>query len=746
MKSLLRFNSIRARLLTTSLIPLALLSTIIGWYMIFNQRADLVSNLQDTGRIAVHQVAENAAFALYSGDRERLDALSYVALEIPSVSGVLFYNYKDDQIITIGDIGFPVGAMPEGFDQGPPLQVDNHWYFYSDIISDLTTVMDYDEIDQHESERIGWVLLALTDEILLQKERSFILTTLTVIPLGLLLAFWLSIRIGTTISRPLEELTEVVEGMEAGDMDKVAPEQGTIELRKLTRGINGLAASVRQSNTRMQSEITRATSQLQDTLTDLEKAMKAQDQFLARMSHELRTPLTAVIGFSNLLSNEESESRRQDHLRIIQRSSNVLLTMIDDILDFSKADVGGFTLKNTDFDLDKLTEDLTTVFRKQSQEKGLEFKVAVAKDVPQKIHGDSVRLAQVLANLFNNAIKFTDRGSVDFNISYIGKESDVITLQFSVTDSGKGIAQAKIPTLFDAFTQEDISINRRFGGSGLGLSIAKRLVQAMGGDIQITSEVCVGSTVTFTCKFFTYCAKPTPEATSSAESKSENVLSGVSVLLAEDNPFNQKLLLKLLERHGASCLVAKNGLDAIKITENLHVDVVLMDLHMPVINGIVASEVIVQQGGDSPPIIGLTADITESEQQKLIAAGAVTVQLKPINEVQLINAILNVLNDHHEISELSSVGLLASVLPPKDLKIALYDSLDQLEERLRADEKTSLRQIIHDLMGLCGLYGMSELRELVLDLRASYGSLDAQQNLQKVKQIRSHIEESMVFQ
>jgi two-component system sensor histidine kinase BarA len=745
MKFLLKPNSIYTRLLTTGLVPLALFSMLMGYYIISSQRTELLESLHSTGQIAVHQVAENSAFALYSGDRARLDSLSYVALEIPSVSGVLFHRYQDDQKIIIGNIGFSVEAMPENFERNSPFQLNGYWYFYSDIVSDRTPVMDYDEISEYEPDRIGWVLLALTDKILVQKERSFIFTTILVVSLGLLMAFWLSIRIGRTVSDPIKSLTTVIGEMEMGDLDRVASEEGIIELSKLASGINGLATSVRQSNQHMQSEISLATKQLKDTLVELEGAMKAKDQFLARMSHELRTPLTAVLGFSNLLFTEDSEQKRQEHLRVIQRCSTVLLTMIDDILDFAKADLSGFTLKNTDFDLDKLIDDLMTLFRTQADEEGLHLHISVEQDVPKKVHGDPVRLAQVLANLLNNAIKFTHVGGIDVVISRVDAENDQVIIKFAITDSGKGIAKDKIPTLFEPFTQEDTSINRRFGGSGLGLSIAKRLVVAMGGDISISSEIGVGSTVIFTCKFTNYGyhdSEVDRGFVPANYSETENILSGVSILLAEDNPFNQNFLMKLLERHGASCLIAKNGLEAIYMAKNRHLDVILMDLHMPVVDGLLATKTIILQNVDSPPIIGLTADITESEQQKLIAAGAVGVQLKPVDELKLINAVLSALDDHTEITEIAGGGMLSSVLPAQQLKSVISDNLDRLQKCLADDEKANLRPIMHDLLGLSGLYGMMELREMILDFKASYGNLEVTQNLQKVKQMRTHLENS----
>ena len=314
-----------------------------------------------------------------------------------------------------------------------------------------------------------------------------------------MLAFWLSIRISRTVSDPLEELTSVVAEMESGDLNGVAAEYGINELGQLSRGINGLATSVRESNKLMQSEINRATIQLKITLAKLEEAMLAKDQFLARMSHELRTPLTAVLGFSNMLFTEESETKREEQLRVIQRCSNVLLTMIDDVLDFSRAEQGGFSFKNSTFDLDRFIEDLTALFRLQANEKGLKFNVTLGDQVPATIYSDPVRLAQIITNLVNNAIKFTESGSVDMHLSTVDFDEHHDHLKIVITDTGKGIVKEKIPTLFEPFTQEDTSINRQYGGSGLGLSIAKRLVNAMNGDIIINSEVNVGTEVIFTC-------------------------------------------------------------------------------------------------------------------------------------------------------------------------------------------------------------------------------------------------------
>lgn len=746
MKRLLGRNSISYRLLITGLVPLTLLSILMGYYFISYQRAEMLSSLHDTGHIAVRQVSQNTAFALYSGDRQSLDALSYATLETPSVAGILFFSYTDSESIIIGDISLE--KIPKDFVRTEPFEIDNHWYFFSEILSDRAPIMDYEESIQYEPEKIGWVLVSLSDRLMREKELSFFLTAAIVVSFSLLLAFWLSIRISRTVSDPLEELTNIVTRMEKGNLTVVASEEGMDELSQLSHGINALATSVRESNKLMQSEIDRATSQLKVALADLEQAMRAKDQFLARMSHELRTPLTAVLGFSNMLFTEESESKREEQLRVIQRCSNVLLTMIDDVLDFSKADLGGFTLNYSSFELDKFIEDLSALFRLQATEKGLDFSMSLKGEVPKTIHSDPVRLAQVITNLVNNAIKFTSSGSVDVSLSMADTQDEHDYLQFVVKDTGKGIVKDKILTLFEPFTQEDTSINRNYGGSGLGLSIAKRLVTAMNGVISINSEVNIGTEVMFTCRLLK--DEKNLEAKDQSLSygintQDEEVLSDVAILLAEDNEFNQKFMVRLLEGHGAVCSIAKNGQEAIDMAMTDAFDIILMDLHMPIVNGMEATKNIIEQNEQCPPIIGLTADITASEQNKLISAGAQSVQLKPIDEIDLINTILESLGGRHIPKNLSSGGMLASVLPVADLKQAISQNLDSLENCLLASEQMKIRPLIHDLLGFCGLYGMKELREMVLELQSSYAVLDNAKNLQLVKRIRKYVEESPIF-
>lgn len=737
-----QFSSIHSRLLITSLLPLTLLCIVLASYMISSQRTVLLANLHNTGSVAAQQISSNAEFAVYSNNQKMLMALGESVLDIPAVNGLLFYNASQNTSVAIGELDPDIVGSPQDYEFGKPVYRDHNWYFYSRVTLTPPALEDYDEGQQPTPDVLGWVVVSLTDEILEEQYREGIFAIVLVSTLGLLMAAWLSMRIGRSISRPVELLTGVVESMEAGSLNNLAVEAGPVEVRKLASGINQLATTVRQSNVRMQSEVARATAQLQITLIELEEAMEAQDQFLARMSHELRTPLTAVIGFSKLLAIETDAQKRDENLRIINMSSNMLLTMIDDILEFSKARAGGFTLEKVSFYIESWIADLMSIQRQRAQEKGLTLSYTIDEAVPQALVGDPVRFTQVISNLLSNAIKFTDTGFINVAISCLSNLDGQVTLDCSVADTGKGIEEAKIPTLFDPFSQEDTSINRRFGGAGLGLSICKNLVQVMGGQIQVRSSVGEGSTFSFTCQL-TVSTAPNAEAlvgVSRDTVSAENVLAGMTILVAEDNAFNQKLIVGLLNGYGASCLTANNGQEAIEIASKLHVDAILMDIHMPIIDGVTASETIIQQSGESPPIIALTADVTMVEQERITNAGAAMLLLKPVNESELIKSLTQVVANSTGTSVPKGVGLLSTVVPVEELKKALYQSLDKLDEQLRNNEQGSLREIVHDLMGLSGLYGMTELRDMVLAFRADYGSLDAEKNLMRVKQIRQHID------
>jgi CheY-like chemotaxis protein len=417
----------------------------------------------------------------------------------------------------------------------------------------------------------------------------------------------------------------------------------------------------------------------------------------------------------------------------------MLLTMIDDILEFSKAHSAGFSLERINFDISKWLVDVLAIHQQGADDKKISLSYEVVGELPTMVRGDPVRLAQVVSNLLGNAIKFTDKGYVALYLQVDAGDQNSMILRCSIKDSGKGMDTDKLALLFEPFAQEDVSINRRFGGAGLGLSICKKLVNLMDGEITINSKVNHGSTVSFTSML--YSATSSQLAPVNLRSSSAGILTGVSILVAEDNHFSQRLIVKLLKGYGAECLVANNGLEATEIARLLHIDVVLMDIHMPIVDGISACESIVSQSSASPPVIGLTADITGEGETKMLESGAAIVLTKPLDEVVLINTILNALNVREPLINVDDGGLLSSLIPLDELRDTLDQLLEGLECQLKKQEKANLQQLLHDILGLSGLYGMTQFREMVLSFKTAYGGLSAEENLVKIALIRHHVAE-----
>ena len=732
------FSSLYARMVFTTLIPLLAFASLIGYYIVSSQSRDIEDFQYLMGELAVEQLVNHAGDALVAYDLDVLNKEANHLFNISGVDGMVLHNIAMEKTLALGSISLQNLPPISSFESGLPLVDAGHQYFLRDIRRSKDSA-----IPSSGQEKIGWVIVAIDRQFLAGREEEKVINTILVIVFSLFVAAWLSIRFTRSVSMPIERLNTLVKKMAVGKLDDLAEEDGPDEVRLLANGINTLAVTIRQANARMEREITRATAQLHATLVELEEVAEAQNQFLARMSHELRTPLTAVIGFSRLVASEKNTDKRHDYLGVVDVSSTMLLTMIDDILEFSKAHSAGFRLEKINFDLRKWVDDVVAIHQQSALDKNLSLHLEVIGALPSLVRGDPVRLAQVVSNLLGNAIKFIDEGSIWIQLEVDTSQPNVSVLHCSVKDSGKGIADDKKASLFEPFSQEDESINRRYGGAGLGLSICKRLVNLMDGEIEIESTLGLGSDISFTCRLFEATESGLSDLDNKTSMPIDEILRGSSILIAEDNHFSQRLIVKLLKSYGADCLVANNGLEATEIARLLHVDIVLMDVHMPVIDGVSACDAIVNQSSASPPVIGLTADITGDGEAKMLEAGAELVLQKPFNETHLINSILSILKNREKILQSSGDGILSSLIPVAELKETLQKCLDELEGQLRQLSNGNLQQGLHDLLGLSGLYGMTQFREMVLSFKASYGSSSTEQNLEKINVIRQHVDETL---
>jgi signal transduction histidine kinase len=386
---------------------------------------------------------------------------------------------------------------------------------------------------------------------------------------------------------------------------------------------------------------------LKEAKKQAEQGLQAKNDFLSTMSHEIRTPLNSILGMTNIMLMEKPSEEQKEQLNVLLFSANNLLSIVNDILDYNKIEAGKMGFESIEMDLKNIAHKLIRGFGILAKDKGIDLRLKIDEQLSTNLIGDPTRISQIMGNLIHNAIKFTKKGFVELRIGVVHRDASNIGLLVEIEDTGIGIATEKQQMIFDQFTQADTSTSRNFGGTGLGLAISKRLLELQGAQLQLKSEPEKGSTFFFEIKFPIAAPKiiEKPIVQSPAPTEESKPLTGMSILLVEDNEVNILVVKTFLSKWGATVDIAQNGQEAVDLFNSSKHQIILMDMHMPVMDGYEATRIL-RERGVKTPIIALTASLPREIEDRIKSTGINDIVVKPFIPSELFKLILHYTGIH----------------------------------------------------------------------------------------------------